>query len=156
MTSQSIADDVTMTRQLWRDHVSSDIQLVRYRFYSRRYSRSVVKKETFRQFKIIIIQYVQMVSTCSINVNWSRQFVNRKAICAHTSCGLNEFSRLPSYISNILLSLRFVLISRQWCDMQIISKDTIQRKSSSDKYIWCLEITENNFFGNQTVISLWL
>ena len=25
MTSQSIADDVTMTRQLWRDHVNSDI-----------------------------------------------------------------------------------------------------------------------------------
>ena len=25
MTSQSIADDVTMTRQLWCDHVSSDI-----------------------------------------------------------------------------------------------------------------------------------
>ena len=25
MTSQSIADDVTMTRQLWRDHVNGDI-----------------------------------------------------------------------------------------------------------------------------------
>ena len=25
MTSQSIADDVTMTRQLWRDHVNRDI-----------------------------------------------------------------------------------------------------------------------------------
>ena len=25
MTSQSIADDVTMTRQLWRGHVNSDI-----------------------------------------------------------------------------------------------------------------------------------
>ena len=25
MTSQSIADDVTMTRQLWRDHMNSDI-----------------------------------------------------------------------------------------------------------------------------------
>ena len=25
MTSQSITDDATMTRQLWRDHVNSDI-----------------------------------------------------------------------------------------------------------------------------------
>ena len=25
MTSQSIADDITMTRQLWRAHVNSDI-----------------------------------------------------------------------------------------------------------------------------------
>ena len=25
VTSQSIADDVTMTRQLWRDHVNNDI-----------------------------------------------------------------------------------------------------------------------------------
>ena len=41
MTSQPIADDVIMTWQLWRDHVNNDIQLVRYRFYSRRYSRPV-------------------------------------------------------------------------------------------------------------------
>ena len=34
MTSQSIADDVTITRQLWRDHVNSDISLVRYRFHN--------------------------------------------------------------------------------------------------------------------------
>ena len=25
MTSQAIVDDVTMTRQLWRDHVNNDI-----------------------------------------------------------------------------------------------------------------------------------
>ena len=42
MTSQSIADDVTITRQLWRDRVNNDIELVRYRFYSRRYSRPVM------------------------------------------------------------------------------------------------------------------
>ena len=42
MTSQSIDDDVTMTRQLRREHVTSDIWLVRYRFYSRRYSRPVL------------------------------------------------------------------------------------------------------------------
>ena len=44
MTSQSIAADVTMTWQLWRDHVNSDIQQVRYRFCSRRYSRPVVQE----------------------------------------------------------------------------------------------------------------
>ena len=42
MTTQSIGDDVTMARQLWREHVTSDFEIVRYRFYSRRYSRSVV------------------------------------------------------------------------------------------------------------------
>ena len=42
MTSQSFADDVTMTRQLRHDHMNSDIWLVRYRFCSRRYSRPVV------------------------------------------------------------------------------------------------------------------
>ena len=42
MTSQSIANDVTITRQLWRDHMDNDVQLVRYRFYSRWYSRPVV------------------------------------------------------------------------------------------------------------------
>ena len=42
MTSQSIPDDVTMTRKLWCDHLNSDIQLVRYRFYSWRYWRPVV------------------------------------------------------------------------------------------------------------------
>ena len=42
MTSQSIADDVTTTWQLWRDHVNCDIQLVRNRFYSQRYSRPVL------------------------------------------------------------------------------------------------------------------
>ena len=35
MTLQSIADDVTITRQSWRDHVNSDIWLFRYQFYSR-------------------------------------------------------------------------------------------------------------------------
>ena len=44
MTSQSFADGVTITRKLWRDHVNSDILLVRYRFYSRRFSRPVVYK----------------------------------------------------------------------------------------------------------------
>ena len=34
-TSQSIANDVTVTRQFWRNHVNNDIQLARYRFYSR-------------------------------------------------------------------------------------------------------------------------
>ena len=28
MTSKSIAGDVTMARQLWRDHVNNDIELV--------------------------------------------------------------------------------------------------------------------------------
>ena len=42
MTSQSIADDVTITRQLWRDHMNNNIQLVRYPFYSLQYSRPVV------------------------------------------------------------------------------------------------------------------
>ena len=32
MTSQSIADDVTINRQLWNDHVNNGILLVRYRF----------------------------------------------------------------------------------------------------------------------------
>ena len=44
MTSQSIADDVTMTKQLWRDHVNTGIWFVTYRSYLRRYSRSVVKE----------------------------------------------------------------------------------------------------------------
>ena len=34
MTSQSIADDVTMTWQLWRDHVNNDIYLVGHRFFT--------------------------------------------------------------------------------------------------------------------------
>ena len=42
MMSQSIADDVTITRLLWGDHVNSNILLVRYRFYLRRYLRPVV------------------------------------------------------------------------------------------------------------------
>ena len=42
MTSQSIGDDVTMFRQVWREHVTSDIKLVRYPSYSRRHSRLVV------------------------------------------------------------------------------------------------------------------
>ena len=33
MTSQSIVDDVTITRQLWRNHVNSDIELVKHRFF---------------------------------------------------------------------------------------------------------------------------
>ena len=28
MTSQSIADDITMTRQFWRDHVNSDVDFI--------------------------------------------------------------------------------------------------------------------------------
>ena len=44
MNSQSIADDVTMTSQLWRDYVNSDIEFVRYRLYPRRYSRPVVSE----------------------------------------------------------------------------------------------------------------
>ena len=39
MTSQSIADNITMTRQLWHNHVQCDIWLVRYRFNSWPYSR---------------------------------------------------------------------------------------------------------------------
>ena len=50
MTSQSIADDVTMTRQLWRDHANSDIWVARYRFYSRRYSRPI----RYFQFQALI------------------------------------------------------------------------------------------------------
>ena len=42
MMSQSIVDDVIISRQMWRDHVNSDISLVRYRFHSRRYSRPIV------------------------------------------------------------------------------------------------------------------
>ena len=42
MTLQSITDDVTITRQLWCDHVNSDSLLARYRFYSRRWCRPVV------------------------------------------------------------------------------------------------------------------
>ena len=42
MTSQPIGDDVTKTRQLWREHMTSDIYLVRYWFYSWRYSRPVM------------------------------------------------------------------------------------------------------------------
>ena len=53
MTSQSIADYVSITRQLWRDHVNSDIYLVRFHRYSRRYSRPVVKES--RSFYICII-----------------------------------------------------------------------------------------------------
>ena len=41
MMSQSIADDVTITRKFWREHVKSDIHRVRYRLYSRRFSRPV-------------------------------------------------------------------------------------------------------------------
>ena len=47
MTSQSIADDVIVTGQLWRDHVKSDIYLVRHRFYSQPYSRPVVLENIF-------------------------------------------------------------------------------------------------------------
>ena len=36
MTSQSIADDVTMTKQLWYERVNNGILFVRYRFYSLR------------------------------------------------------------------------------------------------------------------------
>ena len=43
-TSQSITNDFTMTRQLWFDHVNSDILLIKYRFYSRRYSRPLVSE----------------------------------------------------------------------------------------------------------------
>ena len=42
MASQSIVYDATMTKQLWHDHMESNIELVRYRFYSRLYSRPVV------------------------------------------------------------------------------------------------------------------
>ena len=41
MMSKSIADDIIMTRQLWHDHVKSDIKLVRYQFHSRRYQQIV-------------------------------------------------------------------------------------------------------------------
>ena len=49
MMSQLIADDVTMTRQVWRDHLNSDIQLVRYRFYSQRYSQLVMYEKCTSQ-----------------------------------------------------------------------------------------------------------
>ena len=42
MASQSIADDATMTRQLWLDNTNNIILLVRCWFHSRRYSRPVV------------------------------------------------------------------------------------------------------------------
>ena len=38
MASQSIADDVTIIRQIWREHMKNDVQFVRYRFDLRRYS----------------------------------------------------------------------------------------------------------------------
>ena len=37
MTSQSFPDDITITRQLWCDHMNSDMKWVRYQFYSWRY-----------------------------------------------------------------------------------------------------------------------
>ena len=47
MTSQLIADDVTITRKLWYDHVKSDIYFVIHRFYSWRYSRPVVLESLY-------------------------------------------------------------------------------------------------------------
>ena len=44
MTSRSIADEVTIMRRLWCDHVNSDIKLVRYWFYSQWCSLSCKKK----------------------------------------------------------------------------------------------------------------
>ena len=44
MTSQSIANDVAMARQLWRNRVNNDVQFVRYRFYSRQHSWMCCKK----------------------------------------------------------------------------------------------------------------
>ena len=42
MTSQSIPDDITITRQLWCDHVNNDNKRVRYWFYSWWYSWPVM------------------------------------------------------------------------------------------------------------------
>ena len=46
MTSQSIADDIKITKHFWHEQVKSGIQLVRYRFYSRRYSWLVMWEST--------------------------------------------------------------------------------------------------------------
>ena len=58
-TSQSIADDVTMSRLLWRDPVNSASSLVRYPVYSRRYSgRSC--KNVMSSIQILLFSVLQM------------------------------------------------------------------------------------------------
>ena len=50
MTSQSVADGVTMIRLLWRDQAKSDIYIVRYRFYSWRYLRPVTSMSSGKRW----------------------------------------------------------------------------------------------------------
>ena len=83
--------------------------------------------------------HVQLMSTGLENLSIGGHYAHTRHVA------FNGISRQLSYISNILLSLRFMLISRQWCAMQIkqISKDTIQCKRPSDKDIFVFENDRN-------------
>ena len=61
MTPQSMEDDVTMTTQLWRDNVTSDMWLVRYRFYGgscKKISNRMLQKDQPIFFTYFLLFYV--------------------------------------------------------------------------------------------------